>query len=59
MKCSICGRGIISDGVSLFRNGPKGENPDWRCEKHLPSENRDDALTQTVAEIESIGMTKH
>ena len=33
MKCGKCGRSI--DDVVLYRNNPKGEKADWRCEDCL------------------------
>lgn len=30
MKCSQC-----DAGFPLYRNNPKGEKADWRCEAHL------------------------
>jgi hypothetical protein len=33
MKCMVCGKGM-ADGVSLFRQNPKGEAGIWACRAH-------------------------
>jgi hypothetical protein len=30
VTCEVCGRGM-ADGVSLFRQNPKGQKGVWRC----------------------------
>lgn len=58
MKCSVCGSGPMTDGASIFRNGPFGEKTDWRCERHLPKEKRKPEVMELVATIESVFETK-
>lgn len=33
MRCYECGKGM-AEGVSLFRQNPKGEAGIWACEQH-------------------------
>ena len=33
MKCMVCGKGM-PEGVSLYRQNPKGEIGVWACEEH-------------------------
>lgn len=33
MKCEICGKGP-QDGVTVFRQNPKGEKGIWHCAEH-------------------------
>ena len=47
MKCSQCS--ITGFETPLYRNNPKGELADWRCEKCL--DHPPDTVTQTVSEI--------
>ena len=35
MKCETCGKGPMQ-GVTIHRTTPKGEDPHWRCESHMP-----------------------
>lgn len=59
MKCSVCGKNIYDDEVTLFRNGPTGEIVEWRCEPHLdPKWRREDVMVST-AEVESLLRTHH
>lgn len=31
MSCEVCGRTPLEDGVTLWRQNPKGEKGVWRC----------------------------
>lgn len=33
MRCMICNKGM-NDGVTLFRQNPKGEEGIWACREH-------------------------
>lgn len=34
MNCVKCGKGP-ADGVTIYRTTPKGQEPNWHCEKCL------------------------
>lgn len=56
MKCMICGLGP-GDGVSLFRQNPKGEAGIWACWAHR-REPVADEVDSIVAMLEKAGAQK-
>ena len=54
MKCSICGSSPLIDGISIYRNGPKGEKVEWRCLQHLDKEFKDKLIQTIAVQIESL-----
>lgn len=52
MKCMVCGRGM-ADGVSLFRQNPKGEAGIWACREHR-REAVDPTVESIVGAVESV-----
>lgn len=51
VQCEVCGQGPIN-GVSVFRQNPKGEKGRWRCEAHLEKQ-PDPGVRELVSILES------
>lgn len=50
MKCEICNKGTVPDGVSLYRVNKLGVTGIWRCAEHLTPEQKQ-AIDPEVKEI--------
>jgi hypothetical protein len=40
MNCEVCNQGPMH-GTTVYRTGPKGQAPHWRCQFHLTTEQRE------------------
>lgn len=50
INCEVCNKGL-RDGVSVYRQNPKGETGIWRCLAHTKAQ--DEELLVQVASIEN------
>ena len=57
INCEVCNRGPTTTGEAVFRSGPQGGEPHWRCRLHL-KEQPPAAVDDLVSIIEKANRDK-
>lgn len=61
MKCEICQKSVIKDGIAVFRINSLGETGIWRCRKHLSDSQKtsiDPQVNDIVTTIEETNQSE-